>query len=647
MERVESEQDMRCAAAREEYFYQGRVVVGDLPTSVRRSWQRCLAAGSDPKCHLEFAMVGRGRVAELEERSRLLTTVARSELERVAAVVHRSGMVVLLADETGAIVRIAGDTRTLSPRLTLAARRGVDLSEEAVGTNAIGTALIDRSPVSIVAKEHFFEANAGLSCIAAPLFGPTGSLVGALDVSWDHRPSRPDCTELVRTAACAIENALLRELRGVMFLAISSHEHFLGTPAEGLLAFDPGGRLVAANGRARAFLGIAQADRPAFNDLFESVRFSEVVDGQTPPDRPLPLTSVTGLRFAARSSPAVMPRLAPAPGRPQPVTAASNDGAKNASALALLQVVTADPQTGRTFANARRAMDRDVPVLLAGETGTGKELFARALHSSGPRSDRAFVAVDCAALPESLIEGELFGYGEGAFTGARRGGAAGKIESADGGTLFLDEIGDMPLSLQTRLLRILQERAVVRLGESRERPIDIALVCASNRNLRDLVTQRLFREDLYYRINGLQVTLPPLRERANVLQLAEYFLWSRDRFKHGLELSPAAKEIVLQHSWPGNLRELDHAMMVAAAFRPQHSCIIEKEHLPDDFAAPIGKVGPPSPTLPPVTLDQAATDLIERTVLAHGGNVAAAARALKVSRSTIYSHWKRTQQASR
>jgi transcriptional regulator of acetoin/glycerol metabolism len=205
----------------------------------------------------------------------------------------------------------------------------------------------------------------------------------------------------------------------------------------------------------------------------------------------------------------------------------------------------------------------------------------------------------------------------------------------------------MPLSLQTRLLRILQERAVVRLGESRERPIDIALVCASNRNLRDLVTQRLFREDLYYRINGLQVTLPPLRERANVLQLAEYFLWSRDRFKHGLELSPAAKEIVLQHSWPGNLRELDHAMMVAAAFRPQHSCIIEKEHLPDDFAAPIGKVGPPSPTLPPVTLDQAATDLIERTVLAHGGNVAVAARALKVSRSTIYSHWKRTQQASR
>src|SRR5271170_2439694 len=138
---------------------------------------------------------------------------------------------------------------------------------------------------------------------------------------------------------------------------------------------------------------------------------------------------------------------------------------------------------------------------------------SRALHITGPRSDHPFIAMNCAALPESLIEGELFGYGDGAFTGAKRGGAAGKIESADGGTLFLDEIGDMPLSLQTRLLRILQERAVVRLGESRERPLDVALVCATNQDLRDLVARRLFREDLYYRINGLRVTLPPLRER--------------------------------------------------------------------------------------------------------------------------------------
>ena len=212
-----------------------------VTTSAWRSWQRCLAAGHEPKCHLEFANVGRSRVMELEERSRSLIAAAREELEHVAAVVHRSGMVVLLADETGAVLRKAGDTGAVSPRLGLAARQGVDLSEDAAGTNAVGMALIDRAPVSIVAQEHFFEANAGLTCVAAPLFGPTGSLVGALDVSGDHRPTRPDCTEFVRTAACAIENALLRQLREVVFIAVSPSEHFLGTPSEGLLRVRSGG----------------------------------------------------------------------------------------------------------------------------------------------------------------------------------------------------------------------------------------------------------------------------------------------------------------------------------------------------------------------------------------------------------------------
>ena len=164
--------------------------------------------------------------------------------------------------------------------------------------------------------------------------------------------------------------------------------------------------------------------------------------------------------------------------------------------------------------------------------------------------------------------------------------------------------------------------------------------------MRDLVARRLFREDLYYRINGLRVTLPPLRERTNILQLAEYFLSYPDRFERGLVLSEAAKEIVLHHPWPGNLRELHHVMMLAAAFSPRHGGIVEKEHLPEDFATPNGLVDPPSSSPPSVSLDQAATDLIESTVLAHGGNVAAAARALKVSRSTIYSHWRRTQRSS-
>lgn len=641
MESLKPEQATQIAAAREAYFRHGQFAAEHLRSSVWRSWNRCQAAGHEPKFRLEPAAIGRRRIHEVEERSRSLIVAAREELDHMASVVRGSGLVAMLADETGTIVHTAGDTAALSPRLRLAARQGMDLSEKAAGTNAIGTAMVDKTLVSIVAQEHFFESDSGLACVAAPLFGATGSLVGVLDLSGDYNPTRPDCAEVVRTAACAIENKLLRELQDVMFVALSPHEQFLGTPTEGLLAFDPAGRLVAANGRARAFLGIADGGRIAFDDLFKDARFGDVVGGPDAADRRLSLTSVAGLRFAARSEPAREAR-ATRPHMRRPVTpVVPSPEAKNSSALTLLRVVTEDARTADAFSDARRALDHNVPVLLAGETGTGKELFARALHCSGLRSSEEFIALNCAALPESLIEGELFGHGEGAFTGARRGGAPGKIENADGGTLFLDEIGDMPIALQTRLLRILQERVVVRLGEIRERPIDIAVICASNRDLQDLVARRLFREDLYYRINGLRVTLPPLRERTNLLEIADHFLSYRDRSGRGLELSKSAREIILRHSWPGNLRELDHVLTVAAAFVPPDGRVVRPEHFPRDFVATANVDDPVSRGSPLPTFDQATADLIERTVLAHDGNVAAAARALKVSRSTIYHRWSR------
>jgi transcriptional regulator of acetoin/glycerol metabolism len=626
------------------YFWQESVPVGHVSTGVWRSWKRCQAAGHEPGRRIEFETIGRSRIVEVEERCRQLIAAARAEMQQVAAVVHRAGMVVMLADEAGAIVQMAGDTRAHSARLRLAARQGVDLSERAAGTNAVGTALIDQSLVSIVAQEHYFESNAGLTCVAAPLFGPAGTLVGALDVSGDHRLTRPDCAELVRTAAFAVENTLLRDLRDVVLIAFSSREQLLGTPWEGLLAFDPAGQLVAANGRATALLGIAEASRTPFEDLFDGLKFGDAVGRSDAQERHLSLTSVAGLRFAACTGPARVSRSPSLPARTRPTPAAGSEEPKRCSTLTFLEVVTGDERTAKAFADARRALDHGVPVLLAGETGTGKELFARALHYSGDRSGQAFVAVNCAALPEALIEGELFGHAEGAFTGARRGGSPGRIEAADGGTLFLDEIGDMPVALQTRLLRILQERAVVRLGESRERPLDIALVCASNRSLPDLVARRLFREDLYYRISGLRVTLPPLRERTNILEIAAFFLSRHDRFGRRLQLSPSACELVLRHRWPGNLRQLDYVMTIAAAFLPEDNSIIDRRHFPDDFVAQdieASQTRRPDPAL--ATFDQAATELIERTVLACGGNVSAAARALKVARSTIYTRWKRMQ----
>ena len=220
-----------------------------------------------------------------------------------------------------------------------------------------------------------------------------------------------------------------------------------------------------------------------------------------------------------------------------------------------------DPGMQKLIAKARKVLGHDIPVLLEGESGTGKELFAKALHNSSSRCGGPFIALNCAALPEGLIESELFGYHEGAFTGAKRKGYTGKIRQADGGTLFLDEIGDMPLPLQARLLRMLQERTVSPLGSTEAHEVDFALVCATNRRIREEVTAGRFREDLYYRLNGLLVTLPRLRERIDRLALARKIVDSLSS-RGPVSLNQKVLEIFADHPWPGNIRQMHNVLIL-------------------------------------------------------------------------------------
>jgi transcriptional regulator with PAS, ATPase and Fis domain len=276
--------------------------------------------------------------------------------------------------------------------------------------------------------------------------------------------------------------------------------------------------------------------------------------------------------------------------------------------------------------------------LIQGESGVGKEMFAKAFHASGARAEKPFVALNCAAIPEHLIESELFGYIGGAFTGALKQGALGKIAQASSGTLFLDEIGDMPLTLQVPLLRVLQERTVVPLGGVEALPVDISLVCATHHHLQDAVFEGRFREDLYYRINGLTVTLPPLRERSDILALAQQMLESA---AHGrrLVISDRVKRIFEQHDWPGNLRQLNNAIRVAVALLDEDEHEIQQAHLPeelfdaDSFDASYGARAPRPPTGDLRTMTRSA---IEQALETTGGNISAAARLLGISRNTLY-----------
>jgi transcriptional regulator with PAS, ATPase and Fis domain len=342
----------------------------------------------------------------------------------------------------------------------------------------------------------------------------------------------------------------------------------------------------------------------------------------------------TVLPLAEAGADAVAAAADPAPARP-----------RGMSSLRYLD--TGDAQLAQAIERVTKVLGRDVAVLILGETGTGKELLARAIHEDSPRRVAPFVAVNCASIPESLIESELFGYDEGAFTGARRKGSVGKIVQANGGTLFLDEIGDMPLSLQARLLRVLQERSVAPLGSARQIDVDLALVCATHRNLREMMAAGSFREDLYYRLNGLVVKLPPLRERTDLDVIVQRMLRAQG-CPPTLDVAPEVMALFRAHDWPGNLRQLANVLRTAALMAEGERWI-GREHLPDDLLEDGPTASPPrdrraGPLAASQRLDELTAGALEQALTLHEGNVSATARALGVSRNTVYRHLKAQRQ---
>jgi len=327
--------------------------------------------------------------------------------------------------------------------------------------------------------------------------------------------------------------------------------------------------------------------------------------------------------------------------------------------LTLEELAGEDPHMLRNIRCAHRIADTNVSVLIQGPTGSGKEAFAHAMHLASARAGRPFIAVNCAAIPETLIESELFGYKPGAFTGARREGLRGRIVQSSGGTLFLDEIGDMPLALQSRLLRVLEEREVMPLGSEGAVAVDLHVLAASHRNLREMIARGAFREDLYYRLNGITLELPALRERTDKERLIQHALAAETGNGRPAAIERDALQRLLTYSWPGNIRELRNVIRTALAIceggvvraldLPRE--IRDGEPLPEERADLVGGRFPPLPaatdglrpeTVPPCNRLQAA----ERAALLRAmeelhGNMSRVAAELGVSRNTLYRKIKR------
>lgn len=528
--------------------------------SIARSWLRCLEDYHlDPALTMAPTVLEHGRVLESRERLQQVLQIAGGEMTSLHQQLSGAGHAVLLTDARGVILNCvtAPAERKIFERAGL--WLGADWSEACEGTNGIGTCLVERQSLTIHQDEHFRGRHTGLTCSASPVFDPHGELLAVLDVSSARhdvsRQSQFHTMALVNLSAKMIESCyFLRYFDNQWLLRFHLQAESVGLFSEGLLAFDGEGRISAVNQSALNLLGhirgglLGQPVEAFFDCSLDELLGRASVNASAS----WPLRTRDGrVLFALLRG---QPRSIPTPVLQPPLIA---------ERPVLTGICLGDEGLQADFRKALRVFERDVPLLINGETGSGKEAFAKAVHQASQRADKAFVALNCAAIPESLIESELFGYRGGSFTGARKEGMRGKLQQADGGTLFLDEIGDMPLALQTRLLRVLEDRQVVPIG-GEPLPVNVRIISATHRNLLERVQDGSFREDLYYRLNGLEIALPALRERSDKSQLLD-FLLAEESGGEAVLIDAAARQALLDYAWPGNVRQLRNVLRTLAA----------------------------------------------------------------------------------
>ncbi|WP_198292800.1 sigma-54-dependent Fis family transcriptional regulator [Mesorhizobium sp. STM 4661] len=562
----------------------------------------------------------------------------KNELEFVQSTLRGSNFCASFSNMAGIILRYRGDPQN-DEDLKLE-RPGTIWAEGAVGTNGVGTCIIERRPVMVLGRHHYFRAYSSISCIAAPVTSADAEMIGVLNVATGD----PRITSDTFALAADLTMNTAERLSNQLFLNHFPGSSILKIRGDGptvLLALDDEQRIVGANKQARHIFGsIAERlNRATLWELFQNT--PEARDGVTREGRLLGLRRIESEALweaevivpkpaMSRRAVAKSPSTATSPAIEPATDVAHSEGPT------IEQCLGSHPRLNVLSRLLRRISGSGLPILLLGETGVGKDTLAGALHREGDRSHKPLVAFNCAAIPETLIDSELFGYGAGAFTGAKREGNVGRLKQADGGTLFLDEIGDMPLSLQTRLLRVLETGEVSPLGSAKTQTVDINVIAATNNDLSAAVTQGRFRRDLYYRLAGVVVDMQPLRERKDILSIAHRLLAS-DKISPAVELSPGVISVLETYAWPGNIREMRYVLQRAR--RVCENGIIEVDDLLlTDLASPASGAPemPNSAAHPRQALHDAERRMILSTLDRLDSDVSRTAEALDMSRATLY-----------
>ncbi len=620
---------------------------------IKESWRRCAEYGLTQSDEPVLESLPVGEIKDLSQIYKDLVATTHSEvLPYHQNILSNANCLILLTDKDGFTLNSWGDKRFLPPKHRAFFEAGIDWNEKVVGTNAIGTSLVTNRAIQVQRDEHYFKVNRFMVGSAAPIYDANRHLIGMLDITSDSYLPQAHTLGLVNLMSHGIENRLLFNTH--------SQDHFIftfNTNAEnvdsqwsGLLVFNDSGRVVAANNRAETlikfdllnvFIGdvlnvsVKDLKTQKENTIFEVVAVGKYkMYGQL--KRPvLKLNVQNNIELSSA---------------PESSGADEKQKEQTYGKVTLDTFSFGDPFVDKQLSQAKRIVNKALPILVHGETGVGKEVFVQCLHNYSNRNNGQLVAVNCAAIPNELVESELFGYEKGAFTGANLKGSIGLIRKANGGTLFLDEIGEMPINVQGRLLRVLQERKVTPLGSTDTFEVDIKLVSATNRDLKKEIETGNFRQDLFYRISGLNIHLPPLRERKDRRQLFQQINTLQHGSNDGFPLSDNIVELFNDHPWPGNVRQLISVLQIAQAMADNEP--IQEWHLPEDFLHDISIDGQRmDSSLSISTTSEDPTEIAaqkkskdkEELIAVYtkfSGNKSKTAAALGISRNTLYKRLK-------
>ncbi|AZV57341.1 sigma 54-interacting transcriptional regulator [Clostridium sp. AWRP] len=583
--------------------------------------------------------------AELQKRfaaNRNLILTAAPYMEQLINFVKGFNFFVLLTDGEGCILNALGDEKILEEAFSLKMIPGAFMNEENIGTNAMSVVIKSKLPVQISGDDHFINAYHRWTCSAAPIKDNKGKLIGVLNLTGYIEFVHSHTLGMVIAASNAIEEMLkVEEYNKIQDMNYKHIKNIFNSSPVAIITSDINGKIKICNKKAQDMFGIR-------GNKLETNNMEDIIENWNNIKTPIYLgesTSKETIMVALRNKIQYQ------------VTTSSiyncdddnieivyvfeklkkvNKKNNGQAYYTFGKIMGQDENFTKVVNYAKKISDSKSTILIMGESGTGKEVFAQSIHNYSRRVDGPFVALNCGAIPKQLIESELFGYEEGAFTGAKKGGNLGKFELADGGTIMLDEIGEMPLDMQTKLLRVVQEGVITRIGSSKFIPVDVRIIAVTNRDLKKEVEAGRFRKDLYYRLNVLPLFLPPLRERKrDIPLLIQHFVKNIAQKLNKKEpvISEEYLKKMINYNWPGNIRELENLVELIINTESIPAGYFTEEDCDNEVLVDISDEC--------LKLDYMEKEHVIKVLKKFKGNITHSAKALGIRRNTLYSKIKK------